>query len=450
MKNSKVNFKKVLILFCILQFAICGLSCNDVIAFNVNRSVLPDGLILLHSENHNLPIVMVTLIVKAGQTSETAEKAGLANLTAELLSEGTSTRTSKVISEETDFIGASLGVSAGNDYTTITLSVLKKDLSKGFELFSDILLNPSFPTQEIDRKKDQIKGSLRQREEDPSFLAERAFSKGVFGEHPYGRLVEGSVETIDLIQRDDIVVFHRDFFLPNNSILAVVGDISAGELSGLLQKYLSGWKPGMPLSRVMKPAEGNKTRKVIRIEKDLTQANIIFGNIGISRDNPDYYAVSVMNYILGGGGFSSRMMRSIRDKMGLAYDVHSFFAAYRDTGFFQAGLQTKNETANTAVDEMIKEIEKMKTEAVSDEELSEAKSYLTGSFPRRLDTNRKIADFLASIEFYNLGLEYDKKYPDYINSVTKQDVLRVAKKYLTPEDGVLVVVADQKKAQLKY
>ena len=354
MKNSKVNFKKVLILFCILQFAICGLSCNDVIAFNVDRSILPDGLILLHSENHNLPIVMVTLIVKAGQTSETAEKAGLANLTAELLSEGTSTRTSKVISEETDFIGASLGVSAGNDYTTITLSVLKKDLSKGFELFSDILLNPSFPTQEIDRKKDQIKGSLRQREEDPSFLAERAFSKGVFGEHPYGRLVEGSVETIDLIQRDDIVLFHRDFFLPNNSILAVVGDISAGELSGLLQKYLSGWKPGTPLSRVMKPAEGNKTRKVIRIEKDLTQANIIFGNIGISRDNPDYYAVSVMNYILGGGGFSSRMMQSIRDKMGLAYDVHSFFAAYRDTGFFQAGLQTKNETANTAVDEMIK------------------------------------------------------------------------------------------------
>jgi zinc protease len=450
MKNSKVNFKKVLILFCILQFAICGLSCNDVIAFNVNRSVLPDGLILLHSENHNLPIVMVTLIVKAGQTSETAEKAGLANLTAELLSEGTSTRTSKVISEETDFIGASLGVSAGNDYTTITLSVLKKDLSKGFELFSDILLNPSFPTQEIDRKKDQIKGSLRQREEDPSFLAERAFSKGVFGEHPYGRLVEGSVETIDLIQRDDIVVFHRDFFLPNNSILAVVGDISAGELSGLLQNYLSGWKPGTPLSRVMKTAEGNKTRKVIRIEKDLTQANIMFGNIGISRDNPDYYAASVMNYILGGGGFSSRMMQSIRDKMGLAYDVHSFFAAYRDAGFFQAGLQTKNETANTAVDEMIKEIEKMKTEAVSDEELSEAKAYLTGSFPRRLDTNRKIADFLASIEFYNLGLEYDKKYPDYINSVTKQDILRVAKKYLTPEDGVLVVVADQKKAQLKY
>ena len=431
-----------------MQFAVYLVTM--FLRFNVNRSVLPDGLVLLHSENHNLPIVMVTLIVKAGQTNELAEKAGLANLTAELMSEGTSTRTSKVISEETDFIGASLGVSAGNDYTTITLSVLKKDVSKGFELFSDILLNPSFPTQEIDRKKDQIKGSLKQREEEPSFLAERAFRKGVFGQHPYGRLVEGSVETIDFIQRDDMVGFHRNFFLPNNSILAVVGDISAGELSGLLQKYLSGWKPGTPLHRVVKPAEGNKTRKVIRIEKDLTQANIIFGNIGISRDNPDYYAVSVMNYILGGGGFSSRMMQSIRDKMGLAYDVHSFFAAYRETGFFQAGLQTKNETANTAIAEMISQIEKMKTEAVSDEELSEAKAYLTGSFPRRLDTNRKIADFLASIEFYNLGLEYDKKFPDYINSVTKQDVLRVAKKYLTPEEGVLVVVADQKKAQLKY
>jgi zinc protease len=450
MKNLKGNLRKFFILFCILQFVICGLSYNQVFAFNVNRSVLPDGLILLHSENHNLPIVMVTLVVKAGQTDETAEKAGLANLTAELLSEGTGTRSSTAISEETDFIGASLGVSAGTDYTTITLSVLKKDLNKGFELFSDILLNPSFPSHEIERKKDQIKGSLKQREEEPSFLAERAFRKGVFGDHPYGRLVEGSVETIDSIRRDDIAGFHKNFFLPNNSILSVAGDISAGELSVLLQKFLDGWKPGAPSPRVVKPAEGIKTRKVIKIEKDLTQANIIFGNSGISRGDPDYYAVSVMNYILGGGGFSSRMMQSIRDKMGLAYDVHSFFAANRDTGFFQAGLQTKNETANTAIDELIKQIEKMKSEEVSDEELSEAKAYLTGSFPRRLDTNRKIADFLAAAEFYNLGLDYDKKYPNYINSVTKQDVLRVAKKYLTPETGVLVVVADQKKAQMKY
>jgi zinc protease len=330
------------------------------------------------------------------------------------------------------------------------LSVLKKDVNKGFDLCSDILLDPSFPAEEIDRKKDIIKGSLKQREEEPSFLSERAFRKEIFGEHPYGRLVEGSVETIDAIQRDDLIKFHKYYFVPNNSILSVVGDLTQEELIVLLEKYLGGWKSAEFLPRVAKQSEGSKTRKVIKIEKDLTQANIILGNPGIGRDNPDYYAVTVMNYILGGGGFSSRLMQTVREKMGLAYDVHSFFAAYKETGSFQAGVQTKNESANAAIDEILKQIEKMKKEEVSEQELSDAKAYLTGSFPRRLDTNRKISDFLASIEFYNLGLNYDRKYIEYINSVTKEDVLRVAGKYLNPENGVLVVVADQKKAQLKY
>lgn len=143
-------------------------------------------------------------------------------------------------------------------------------------------------------------------------------------------------------------------------------------------------------------------------------------------------------------------MQSVREKMGLAYDVHSFFAANKEGGSFQAGVQTKNESANAAIDEILKQIQRIRTEKVSDEELSDAKAYLTGSFPRRLDTNRKIADFLASVEFYNLGLDYVAKYPEYINSVTKEDVLRVAGKYLAPEQYVLVVVADQKKAMLKY
>jgi zinc protease len=217
-----------------------------------------------------------------------------------------------------------------------------------------------------------------------------------------------------------------------------------------MKHYLGEWKQAGSLSRSLIRLDEQKIRKVVKIDKDLTQANIILGNLGISRENPDYYAVAVMNYIFGGGGFSSRLMQSIRDKMGLAYDVHSFFAAYKEEGIFQIGLQTKNESANTAIDEIIRQIERIKKEKVSDDELGDAKSYLTGSFPRRLDTNRKIADFLASVEFYNLGLDYATKYPDYINSVTKEDILRVAKKYLTTENYVLVVVANQKKTGLQY
>jgi len=462
------KFKKH-ILICLLLTAFCLLSSN-IDALEVKKTVLTNGLTVLHSEKHSLPIVMMTLLVKASPLNEPQEKAGLANLTAELLTEGTKNRKSSDISEEIEFIGASLNTSAGKDYTVITLSVLKKDIHKGFELFSDILLHPVFPQNEIERKKGLIKGSLRQREEKPSFLAERAFKREVFGEHPYGRLVEGSTETIDNIKREDMIKFYSDYFLPNNSILSVVGALTTEELDILIKRYLGEWKkadnyhppliPPVKGGRAPSPlagegkgeggfSDGKKIKKVIRIDKDLMQATILLGHLGISRDNPDFYAVSVMNYILGGGGFSSRLMQSIRDEMGLAYDVHSFFSSHKQGGIFQIGVQTKNESANTVIDEIRRQMNKIREEKVSDEELSDAKSYLTGSFPRRLDTNRKIADFLATVEFYNLGLDYVEKYPGYINSVTKDDILRVARKYLDPENYVLVVVANQEKATLK-
>ena len=450
MKNSKCRKILVLIILLILNCAFLSFNLTDVLALNAKRSVLPNGLIVLHSENHSLPIVMVTLLVKAGQISEPKDKAGLANLVAELLTEGTKHRTARDISEEIEFIGASLDASAGSDYMIITLSVLKKDIYKGFELFSDILLNPIFPQEEIERKKLLIKGVLRQQEEEPAFLANRAFKKEVCDEHPYGRLIEGSVETIEGIKRDDLLRFYSDYFLTNNSIVSIAGDLTTDELNSLMKKYLSDWrKVDLPL-KTASLLEGKKIKKVVKIERDLTQANIILGQTGISRDNPDYYAISVMNYILGGGGFSSRLMQSIRDNMGLAYDVDSSFISNKEGGMFQVEVQTKNESANLVISEVLKQMERMRKEYVSAEDLSEAKSYLTGSFPRRLDTNRKIADFLAYVELYNLGLDYVEKYPDYINSVTKEDVIRVARKYLAPENYVLVVVANQKKAMLKY
>jgi zinc protease len=393
---------------------------------------------------------MITLIVKAGQIYESEEKSGLANLVAELLTEGTKLRKSIDISEELDFIGASLDISAENDYTTITLSILKKDINKGFEIFSDVLLNPVFPQEEIDRKKDRIKGSLIRLEEEPSFIAERAFKREVFGEHPYGRLIEGSLQSIEDITRQDIVKFYSQYFLPNNSILSVVGDLTSEELDNLLNKYFGNWKKKDLSQEVIKEIKKEKNRKFIKIDKDLTQANIIIGNLGLKRGEPDYYAFSVMNYILGGGGFSSRLMQSIREEKGLAYDVHSFFTAYREGGSFQIGLQTKNEAANIAIEEIIKQVEKIREEGISKQELQDAKSYLTGSFKRRLDTNRKVADLLAFVEFFELGIDYIEKYHYYINAVTEEDVIRVIRKYLDPEKFVFVVVANLEKAKLKY
>jgi len=416
---------------------------------DVKREVLENGLTLIIVERHNLPVVMVTVGIKAGTLMEPEEKAGLANLTAVLLKEGTKSRTALQTSEEIEFVGASLSASGGDDYITATLSVLKKDVSLGFDLLSDIILNPVFPEKELTKKVKQIKAGLKSSEESPGFVASKAFIKEVFGAHPYGRLTSGSPETLDKIKRDDVIDFHSKFYLPGNAVMSVVGDITAKEVKTLLERFFSEWNAKELDAPYLPEIKSTKKRKTVIVDKDLTQANIILGHIGVSRDNPDYYKLSVMNYILGSGGFVSRLMQNLREEKGLVYDIHSFFAADKYGGAFQAGLQTKNESANTAIEEVLKEIRKIRNTLVSDAELSDAKSFLTGSFPMRIETSRRIANFLVAVEYYGLDMDYIDKYPQYINSVTKEDVQRVAKKYLDPEKFILVIVADQEKAAIR-
>lgn len=437
MKNSK----SVKIIF--FSFLLSIAFSFPSYALEVKKQTLSNGLKVLHSERHNLPVVVLTLLIEASPFDEAEDKAGMAYLTARMLTEGTTKRKAMEIGGEIEFIGASLGAGANRDYTTVSLSVLKKDIEKGFEIFSDVLLNPSFPEDELKRQKEQIKGALKQQEEEPGFVASRTFIREVFGEHPYGRLTQGSSESIDRISRDDLTAFYRRHYLPGNAVLTIAGDLSAAELGSLTDRYLGGWKAEQKSAdkdRKTKAVEGTKAPKVVVINKDITQANIIFGHLGISRGDPDYYAVSVMNYILGSGGFASRLMKVVRDDMGLAYSIHSSFAGNRYPGQFEVDVQTKNESAGTVITEIIKQINRIRTTPVSDQELADAKSYLTGSFPRKLETTSKIVEFISAVQFYNLGDDYIEKYPHYINSVTKEDVLRVAAKYLDPANYVLVVV----------
>lgn len=448
MKGETIRKRRgVFSLFLIALFTLYSSLFTDAHALDIKRSVLPNGLTVLYVERHNLPIVMVSLLVKASPLDEPPEKAGLANLTAELLTEGTGKRSATEISEEIEFIGASLSASASEDYTLLSLSVLKKDVEKGFAIFSDVVCNPAFPDEEIRRNKELIKGSLRQSEEDPSFVATKAFKNAVYGDLSYGRLIRGSIETIDRITREEIVRFHLGLYRPNNAVLSVVGNLTEDELSALIKKFLSSWQGGDVVKRTFVERPENKKRTLL-IDRELTQANIIVGHAGIRRGDPDYYAVSVMNYILGGGGFSSRLMQTVRDEMGLAYDIHSFFAPYKEGGLFEVGVQTKNESSKTVISEIYSQMNRIKKDKVSDQELEDAKAYLTGSFPRKLDTNRKIADFLVAMEFYELGLDYVDKYPQYIKAVTSDDVLRVAGRYLDTLEVVTVVVGRQSKVSL--
>jgi zinc protease len=439
----------------LLAFGAVVLSCVSW-AVPANASHIPikrwtakNGMTLVLVERHSLPTVNVEVLVKAGSVYDPEDKAGLAFLTAALLDEGTASRSSVQIAEEIDFIGASLAASADTDYSSISLQVLKKDVKVGFDLLSDIVTHPVFPADDVERMRQQALGGLIADKDEPGIVAEKAFDRLVFGAHPYHRPVEGTEETVPKIQRQDIVGFHSAYYRPNNTIMAIVGDLTQEEVEALVKLFLSGWeKKKIPAIQIPK-APYPTPRKVEIIDKDLTQANILLGHLGIERANPDFYAVVVMNYILGGGGFSSRLLTVIRENQGLAYSVDSAYDARYYPGSFMVSLQTKNTTANTAIQEVIKQIQQIRTSPVTDQELDEAKSYLAGSFPLRMDTNAKMARLLSFVEYFNLGLDYFDHYPRYIQNVTQADVLRVAKKYLDPERFVLVAVAKQQEAKIE-
>lgn len=408
------------------------------------RFITENGMTVLFLERDSLPFITVNVTVRAGSVFEPAELAGLAGFTADLLTEGTSTRSSSRISEEIDFIGGSLSSSGSIDYSSASLKVLSKDREKGFELLSDILINPSFPKEEIERERSQVKASIISKKDDPSTIAAEAFNKLLYGNHPYSRPAEGYIRTIEKIERNRIVDFHRKYYLPNNTIMAVVGDIREAELKRLLEKYFGQWKRGSvePASYVdVKPLD----KKIIKIiGKDLTQSSVQLGHLGMKRDNPDFYAAYVMNYILGGGGFVSRLMTEIRDNQGLVYSVYSYFNPLKDEGPFKVGLQTKNETAKEAIKESLRQLQMMREKGVTEKELRNAKDYLVGSFPLKFTTNSKIAGYLTYMEIYNLGLDYLDKFPRLIESLTVEDINRAAKTYLDPENYLLVVVGNEK------
>jgi len=234
----------------------------------------------------------------------------------------------------------------------------------------------------------------------------------------------------------------------NRAIIAVVGDTTEGEVRSLISEFFKEWRSVdvQPPARTAPPRiEKVEVRK---LDKNITQANIAIGHVGIHRENPDFYAVMVMNYIFGGGGFSSRLVDNIRDNRGLAYDVHSSFSAQKEPGAFRVWVQTKSESANEAILEIFKELRRICKEPVSDAELSDAKSYLTGSFPLRMDTSAKIAAMLTNIEIYGLGLDYPENYQRLIKAIRREDVQRVAAKYLHPDQMVVVVLGNQKQIKL--
>src|SRR4029434_9780723 len=434
--------KKSLGLFAILS--ICLLAPPATANMVPQRSVLGNGMILLTSEQKALPMVSIELLIDAGSRHDMPKQEGLANLTARLLTYGTQRRTALQISDTLDFIGAGLSAGCGEDLATVSMTVLKKDLATGLELLAEVLTLSTFPQEEVDRQKQSIVASIKAREENPAEIAQRRFAAALYPQSPYGRPVEGSEASVKGLEQQSLRAFYERYYRPNRTIVSVVGDISHQEIARALNEAFRSWPKGEPATPPVAPSKIG-TAETLRVNKELTQANIILGHEGVGRENPDYYAIQVMNYILGGGGFSSRTLDSIRNERGLAYSVYSYFSAEKGHGTFELVMRTKNETALEAIRIAKAEIRRMREELVTEEELSDAKDYLIGSFPLRFDTNRKVANFLAQVEYFQLGLDYPERYADFIKQVTREDVQHVAQKYLRPETLITVIVANQKK-----
>lgn len=414
------------------------------------RFTTPNGMTVLVLEQRFLPIVEIHALVKVGSAQDPPEKAGLSNLVASLLDEGTATRTSKQLAEQIDFVGGSLEAHAGEDFSTATVRILEKNIDLGFTLLADILQHPIFPKQEFERVRAQILGEISSDNDDPGHVAMKAFNQLVFQNHPYRWPVNGTEETLRKITLADVQNFYAKEYLPNQVILTIVGDVTVEQATELVQTHFGSWKkvPAQPRP-VKKPAAIDK--KVAKlIEKDLTQSTIVVGHLGISRTNPDFYAVTVMNHILGAGGFSSRLMDSIRDKQGLAYGITSHYDTHAMPGSFWINLQTRTETTNQAINSVLSEMKAIREAPVTDQELAEAKAFLMGSFPLRLDSTAKMAQVLAQVEFYGLGLDYFSQYTTWIERVTKEDVQRVAQQYIDPQHYALVVVGSIAKAKVRH
>ena len=423
----------------------CGLS-NAMSP--VQRTVLPNGLVLLTSEEHSLPFVTFKLLIHAGTRRDPSGQSGLASLTARALLFGTQKQSMASVNEQLDFMGASLSSDAGRDYMVLSFRVLKKDLNDGFKLFMEVLCEPAFPAEEVKNEVARTLAAIRASEDRPGEVAGKAFSKALYGGGPYGQPVIGTKESVEKLTVEGVRQFYGSCYDPGNGIMVIVGDIEEHALKDTIVPQLSAWKAHTtPVSAVeIRPESGKKT---VTIDRPLTQANLILGHEGITRNNPDFYAVTVMNYILGGGGLTSRLMQEIREKRGLAYSVSSNFDAGKYQGSFRIVLQTKNASARDAIGLAVTEMSRMRTQLVSEKELDGAKKYLIGSFPLRLITQDGIAGFLLQVEYLGLGFDYAERYPELIQAVTAEDVLRVAKAYLHPETYILVAVADVKEAGLK-
>jgi len=423
---------------------------------DVERVELPNGLVLLLSENHSVPSVSINAIVRAGSRYEADDKAGLASLVGELLDAGTATRTSKQIAETIEATGGQLATFGDYQSSGAVMILLSEDVALGLEVASDLLINPAFPESKVRQYADRRIAQIKSRLDVPRTLASDVFNEIVFEGTPLHRPPLGYEQSVKTITASDVRDFYRRYYAPDNTMLAIVGDIDKSEIKSRVLPTFGEWERISPVEAPQVPRARRQTspvEKFVSVPKE--QVNIVIGHVGIERRNPDYYALLVMDTILGSSpGFTSRIPRILRDEQGLAYSTFSNItsSAGLEPGRFIAYIGTAPENLDRAINGLRGEIARIVEAGVTEEELEIAKSYLTGSFVFRFQKNSQVAEFLIEAEVYGLGFDYLDRFPELIRAVKVEDVNCVAREYIDPKNLTTVVVGPvdaQSKAMLK-
>ncbi len=409
------------------------------------RTVLSNGMVVYLLEDHDLPLFEMVVYCRAGSIYEPEDKVGLANLTGTVMrTGGTTSMSGDEIDEVLEFMAASVEVSVDREAAVATLRVLAKDTARGMELFADILRHPVFHDDKLDLAKKQAIEEIRRRYDTPGSIIEAEFPKLIYGEDSiWARLP--SENTIGNISREDPVCFHKKYFVPNNMILAISGDFDTGDLTARLETLLGDWSSRDLSFPPIRPIEPVRAASVNYIHRQMNQSNIRLGHLGVRRHDPDQFAIEIMNYVLGWGGFTSRLWKEVRSDRGLAYHVYGVMGSGMQQGIFEAGCQTSAQTTYEAIALIRDVIAGMRETRPSDDEIVLAKEAKLNRFVFNFGSSAQIVRQRAALEFYGYPSDYLDTYEANIMAVTSEEVYRVANERLHPDTLVILVVGDSAK-----
>jgi zinc protease len=396
---------------------------------------LANGLRVFVITDHSEPAVAASLVtLSAGSTKDPAGVPGVAQMTANLLTQGTAKRSAREIAEAIDFIGGSLEASASKDSTDVNLDVVKKDLAAGLDLMADVVLHPAFRAEELDRQRQQLLSGLTIQYSDPDYLASAAFSRLVYGPSPYGWPAEGTPDSVEKLDPAILAKFHDANYAPNQSLLAFAGDITPEEAFAAAEKYFGAWPKIEVAAAAPAAPEPVSGMHIWLIDKpDAVQTQIRAGKLGIRRGDPDYIPVVVMNRIFG-GGYNSRLNTVVRLKNGLTYDARSTFSPHRTAGSFAISTFTRTEKTVDAAKLVIDLISQISTGNITPKEMDFARDYLAGVYPIQSETAEQVAGRVLASAAYDLPADYNSTYPDKIRATTADQINDMARRYLSAKD----------------